>query len=612
MIIIWLCLVIGPMVLFKMKSLALLLTLMWSAASTQDVRYVKPNNSSCSYQPCLTLDQYMEQANTYFTPRATFLFLAGNHSLQTALSLINISDITLKGKQNDSDIKIICKNEVTFSCENITNLSIEGLTFLLYSSDTHRNASVLRISNSQSVQISNSIFHGNGDLNKKLVRAIYSIHSTIVIVHCHFKGNTGYFGGAIYAEVKSNITLVGSIFITNKAVKEGGAIYVKRSTLGVKDMLSRGIVQTSAENTICNDTCAIEINSAMPIVAKEIHTAHFFNNQAQEGGGIYLQKSKALLSGTLIIMDNNSAGRGGAIFSNNSEITANTNFLYFSSNRAHSSGGAINGIKGFLNLGESNLYFLNNSGGRSGGAIEFNFGDLNLKGNSCFTSNRAKVRGGAINSHRVTLLISGRALFSHNEVTHQGGAIYISQGSVIINGTVNGTSADAGGERAGIGPRQAPETKQLNFIGNVAENNGGGIYCYSTKLSVLSVSFIRNTGKCGGAVYIIEERDITFHDTTITGNSKSAVCASESSIAISGTTRIDKNVGEFGGGFHLENSVISFTGYNLFQNTELTLVVLSMGYTVKFHSMVSLCSFTTQLIEMVEQSMYQILILILV
>ena len=189
--------------------------------STQHVLYVKPVGTTSSdfpEQPCLCLDQYAENPKIYFTKGALFLFLAGTHILLTTVNLVNITDISLQGMKNDSDIDI--RNDLAIQCENLTNLSIERLTFTLPSSISGGTSSVLSITNSKEVFLRNLAFQGNGNPSKVLLRAIYSAYSEITIVSCLFRGNTGDNGGAIIA-LGSNFTLNGNCFIQNKAMKKG-------------------------------------------------------------------------------------------------------------------------------------------------------------------------------------------------------------------------------------------------------------------------------------------------------------------------------------------------------------------------------------------------------
>ena len=128
--------VISVMIMIHPTELLVALLSVWISASAKDIRYVLPNGSSpqsCPGPPCLTIDQYTQQAETYFTTGSTFVFLAGNHSLQTTLTLSGISDVTLRGsEENASLVNIICMNDVIQS-SSVTKLTIEHSTFLLRS-----------------------------------------------------------------------------------------------------------------------------------------------------------------------------------------------------------------------------------------------------------------------------------------------------------------------------------------------------------------------------------------------------------------------------------------------------------------------------------------------
>ena len=119
----------------RMQSLLLLLIfiqILVLDVSAQNIQYVKPNNSlplNCPSQPCLTLGQYVKESSRYFTSGSTFIFLPGNHSLETTVHLTDISNMTLRGTENN--INILYMNEVTIRCISVTNLIIEQLIFVL-------------------------------------------------------------------------------------------------------------------------------------------------------------------------------------------------------------------------------------------------------------------------------------------------------------------------------------------------------------------------------------------------------------------------------------------------------------------------------------------------
>lgn len=136
-------------------------------ASAQSIRflYVKSNNfsaSDCQNQPCQSLNQYAEEKANYFISGSTFVFLPGNHSLQTQLNLSNVSRITLKSMKMDSNVNIICTTKVTIRCENVTSFNIERLTFLLQLNH-HEVASALVFINSKDIMIKSSLFLGSSN-----------------------------------------------------------------------------------------------------------------------------------------------------------------------------------------------------------------------------------------------------------------------------------------------------------------------------------------------------------------------------------------------------------------------------------------------------------------
>ena len=106
--------------------------LMLCSTVAQNILHVKPSILSavvCPGQPCLTLGQYTEMANRYFATGSTLVFLAGNHSLHTVLSLANVSDMTLRGPGNSSPARIFLSNNATIRCENVGSFLIDGLKF---------------------------------------------------------------------------------------------------------------------------------------------------------------------------------------------------------------------------------------------------------------------------------------------------------------------------------------------------------------------------------------------------------------------------------------------------------------------------------------------------
>ena len=143
--------------------------------------------------------------------------------------------MTLRGENNGSHcaVNIVYRSDVAFHCINVTNFIIEELTFVLYSSDNYP-AAALEISFSTQIKIIFSAFKGLGNQDKNISKAVALISSNIEVFGCVFNRSTGFNGGAI-SGYRSNITLTGNAFVSNKAQHHGGAIFAVDSalTLGV-------------------------------------------------------------------------------------------------------------------------------------------------------------------------------------------------------------------------------------------------------------------------------------------------------------------------------------------------------------------------------------------
>ena len=196
-------------------SVALIILILASSGSAQGIRYVRPNSSSqdCPGEPCLDLHQYViARATEYFTSGSTFIFLPGNHTLQTAANLSSVSNITLKGEQ---DATVLLGKEIF--CKNITNLVIFRIKFLLTFDANSMTA--WTIVQSMDIIINCSIFEGNPDL-KNSGKALLLIDSNVSVSNNLFRWNT-----------EGTIDSYNSIAILNKNAFTGNRAYVKGNTI---------------------------------------------------------------------------------------------------------------------------------------------------------------------------------------------------------------------------------------------------------------------------------------------------------------------------------------------------------------------------------------------
>ena len=60
------------------------------------VRPTEPTNTSCPAQPCLTLNQYVNDSDHYFQSNTVFKFLPGTHHMDRPVTIGNVQNISLE------------------------------------------------------------------------------------------------------------------------------------------------------------------------------------------------------------------------------------------------------------------------------------------------------------------------------------------------------------------------------------------------------------------------------------------------------------------------------------------------------------------------------------
>jgi len=397
--------------------------------------------------------------------------------------------------------------------------------------------------------------------------AIYNDLGTIRIIdHSLFRFNqagettvTGdNLGGAIYSK-NGAITVYSSTFDLNLAAGSGGAIYTERTAsdegggsvlmqdvsfynnyahvdggaIALINEFNGAIIVTSrfTENQAVGSGGAI-YSEASDLIAD--HDALAYNSSAY-GAAIYTKRlgegSLSNLSSDTSSFSNNTASEiGGAIFSENSDVTLkNGSFI---ANTAKSCGAFRNGSSPSLDIYAGDLetvtrvssssqitdgVFHTNAATLShGGAICHLMGDLAIQGTS-FIANRAEEYGGA-------LLITDRIELSSVsiEVNHArkgGGAAigypmldipgeytyvsptYMTFSTRILGSTIKYNSADLTG--GGIWAHHGGSVliTQSTLAYNQASSAGGGIYQEEGDLYINNSTFSGNSSNRGGGIY---------------------------------------------------------------------------------------------------------------
>ena len=587
------------------------------SASTHNVHYVKSDDSSplsCPGQPCLTLDQYNQQTETYFTTGSTFVFLAGNHTINTTFNLTSISEIILRGERN-SQVNILCSSKVVILCENVSISSIEGLVFL--SGNTAIGTVALKITDSNRVKINNVGFKGSYFISKPFTGLHITSSDTITVTSCSFEGNTAYNGGAIYVTAESNLTLNASTFIGNNATRHGGAIYASGSNLTLSDNTFRG-------NTAGNGGAMYVVKSNVTIS----DTAFTHNRAVRDGGAMYSGDSTVSITGSTknssilssggycrtcdmitttpksipyeeVIMElneavcathftNNTATRyGGAMSIDSSTLLFSGTVIMFMYNLANDSGGALGIRKSNITTNARHIFFNSNRAYRTGGSVAMAFSKFHTAGNIYLLSNSASQGGGIHISHsrsnniHLIILLSKNTYFIANQAECQssikcrydylrGGAIYAA-GSFNVTGSAIFTenTATYGGAIFTFGTFNI--SGKIQFVNNTARKGGGLFIHDSFKMSlhlINGVDFINNTAhSVGGGIWLGTYKERLFRDMIwLSGNffrNKAGKCG--------GAVYIEKAINEAhfydisviansNGALCISNSRITFSG----------------------------------------------------
>ena len=494
-----------------MSKLALIILIFASSGSAQSIRYVKPNSSSrdCPGEPCLDIHQYIiKQVKEYFTDGSTFIFLPGNHTLQTTANLSSVSNVTLRG---ESDPTIFLSYEIF--CKNMTNLVIFGLKFLLA---LDANMPAWKIVHSFNVIINCSLFEGNPDL-KTSGRPLQLIDSNVSISNSLFKWNA-----------------VGVIFVHN-----GTALLSNNNFTG---------------NRAAGELNGISLDIQHVNDSEIIFKINFIESGtiSESGGAIFTLQSTIILSCN-IFTENSANGHGGAMFIQDSTVVMNGNV--FEGNRALQDGGAIYASDSIIDINGSHIQH-NKYSSNSLEVTEDTSSDTVCE--LYFKSNIAQEKGGAIFLHESCLMMnnSNSSINFVANSAESGGAISTSNSYILaVAGemTFLGNNAQAFGGALSINNAEAFGSA-LNII--IDSQNSNKV--------ALSAKFINNTaGICGGASDVVGNK-IIFMDTVVTGSSDSAFCIS-GHLNFSGTTIFSKNSGEPGGAILVHSkSHVSFTGHTVF------------------------------------------------
>ena len=498
-------------------------------------------------QACITLfnfsTNFMLYTNSEGNENFTLVFLPGNHNLETQITFTNHSNVSMVKSTNASQPVIItCNNDANFEFIELNSLRVVGLTFV--------GCAGIRVESVHLFTMEQSLFEGQNvgsalKLNRvtaiifdsyfnscKGESIIYFVtccldtgfepytttltvggaivvnHSQLVIHNSEFRHNKADIGGVIFSVGQSNISIISSNFINNRASFDpssyrycfcgGGALH--------SDDTSRIYIN----NSRFTGNSALKSGGVLSVVGTDTSVAitdnnTFTNNSAGQDGGVvsvYPSNSSITLTVSNSDMMNNSAVRyGGVVSISFSEYISNSSIIFTATDCHITRNKALfGGVVGLYSDHSSNSNFslqvtgcdiVNNDAVFHGGFLILRSHANSTKMNfvvtiisSNFMDNVASSRGGVISVHSTSVstletlsLTISDSKFRNNTSNFRGGVVAVYQqlangGSYMLSITnsefIHNSASNTDG--GGVVFVSMYQTSQTKVVVNVSDN----------------------------------------------------------------------------------------------------------------------------------------------
>ena len=520
-----------PVILPSLPFMAESMSDPWSYENgTQNVRnYIFPNNSilcgTTVRHPCLTLNDYVNNVDTYFVNDSAFIFISGNHQLSVGVSIRGVHNISINGLSDNSvTIKILNKS-VFFACESCMNVVIANIIFEIGGPFT----CILSFVDTSLTRLSNITILGNKHIG---CNSIISDNSTVDISNSTFTEIRGYCGAALIAS-RSIVNLTGNNFFVNNEAHSGGAM--------------------------CLDSNSVLFNGTN-IFTKNNATGYFGVVQVSDECIKYSAYNNIIYWYTFVFSNIfiDSEGVGGSIFSINSEITIAGNVEFCGNTVANYDETITLSYTSFSIVGnpywtcsDSNssqlILFVNNSAINKGGALYLSYSNLTLYGRILLVNNHANSSGGALYATKSSIYFYNvkNTMFVNNSAENQGGAIFLTESSMLVcelSSLIQNNVTASGGTTKNLTKSTMQICGSLSLVKNNARI-GGAIH---TKASNISIGV-----NCNNAH--VQSTTIDFHQNTAT-YSGGSISSIDSRLYFMGSAQFDDNTAGYGGAMVLDGT----------------------------------------------------------
>jgi CSLREA domain-containing protein len=451
---------------------------------------------------------------------------------------------------------------------------------------------------------------------KDRVLHILTSAGPVTINNVTVKNGSEAFGGGLYMQAPSSLTLNDCTFQDNESTGAGGAIaqsapgggliVVSDTTITGNDSTNDGAglyVSGSPYLEISSSTFSGNISSAGnggglffsgPVSITEISDTTFSQNEALQGGGIYISSGGPRTLTNVMVSGNtatspNATPNGGGVFIAGPSGAQIINSTFKDNTAQHGDSGGLHlGISGPVSIVDSSI---------TGNTAENNFGGLFCSTNpvadfeminSDVISNKVTTGdvGGMIIVSTGSALIVDSKISNNTAGTNFGGLQVNAIKAVrLVNVILEENTAGTG--RAGGASISAGENISIedSFVdGNTAQQQGGGFDlggAPTVDIYITDSTINGNTTNAGigGGIYMIGD-EISVFDSTISNNRSLAggpgdaagiFTTANTSITLANDTISTNSAENFGGGFYCgAGAPATFTNVTLADNSATT------------------------------------------
>ena len=463
------------------------------------VRPTEPTNTSCPAQPCLTLNQYVNDSDHYFQSNTVFKFLPGTHHMDRPVTIGNVHNMSLENFSDERPhlvAQFSCETEV-WDCisviawkydfdvccaavwlHDVYNITVKGIIVTVQTS----NVSGIILRNVSSVLIQLTTTYSLIDHRYCLGIAIYEANSAAVQSS---SVNNCTRGLVLYNATDSHISDVTATY--NKI----GIMLVVTSDSSITNTVVtnnvwEGMHLNKIHNAHITNTTAT-YNGFVGMHINKANNTHIGGAKATHSGyqGMVLQKMKNTHITNIVLAVNGWRGfytgfqldEQVSIFSSTNALIYNSSFTDIHTSRTDTMRDP-SGLPVVIGLHESSVNVSGcNFTGNHISSIRGDASNITLSGELTFSSNKA-ITGTAfilVQGSTLSLAENSYTYFLNNHATNTGGVFYIATDMHLEN-DVNSAQYEWPMSKCFLSTEGNRSSTRLAFVKNSAGKGGDILY----------------------------------------------------------------------------------------------------------------------------------------